>query len=306
MKISSYGGVIAAADKKSAFPLHKIGDTTAVKRIVMNFQQAGIFPIVIVSGAEENEVRYQLSSNGVVFLNANEANCLELFYSVKVGFSFLQDLCEKIVFTPVNSPMFSPSTLRSLMGSEGDIISPSYNGSSGHPMVISDKVIPQILTYQGEHGLRGAVGTMDNRVWMDVEDDGILYTVHDGEVPGEHMNRYNKEMLHLTARLNLKKDRVIFDSRTKLLLLLIWKNHSVRAACQQMALSYSKAWEILNILEESLGIQLVIRRHGGSKGGKTTLTGQGYLFLIEYQRMEEDLLSYTQRKSDAFKTDLGL
>ncbi|HIU74332.1 MAG TPA: NTP transferase domain-containing protein [Candidatus Pelethocola excrementipullorum] len=306
MKISSYGGVIAAADKGSAFPLHKIGDTTAVKRIVMNFQQAGIFPIVIVAGAEENEVRYQLSSNGVVFLNSQQTRRLEMFDSVKAGFSFVQDLCDKIVFTPVNSPMFSPTTLRSLMSSEGDIISPSYNGSSGHPIIVSDQVIPEILAYQGDLGLRGAVGTMDNRVWVDVKDDGILYTVHDGEVPGDHMSRQSKEMLHLAARLSLKKDKVIFDSRTKLLLLLIWKNHSVRAACQQMALSYSKAWEMLNMLEESLGIKLIIRRHGGSQGGKTTLTEQGYLFLIEYQRMEEDLLTYTQSKSDAFKAVLGV
>ena len=51
MKISSCGGVIAAANEKFAFPLSKGGNTTAVKRIVTCFQDAGIFPIVVISGS---------------------------------------------------------------------------------------------------------------------------------------------------------------------------------------------------------------------------------------------------------------
>lgn len=307
MKISSYGGVIAAASEKSAFPLHKVGDTTAVKRIAMNFQQAGIFPIVIVSGAEEDEVRYQLTSSGVVFLHGKQNEPMEMFDSVKTGLTFLQDTCEKIIFTPVNTPMFSPETLRALMGTDGDIISPSYDGRGGHPIVLSEQVIPEMLAYQGGQGLRGAAASMNKqRVWVDVNDDGILYAVNRGDVPAECKDRHDMDILHLAIRLSLEKNKVIFDSRTKLLLLLIWKNHSVRAACRQMALSYSKAWELLNTLEETLEIRFVERRHGGLKGGKTTLSEQGYIFLCEYQRLEEDLLQYTQEKSDAFKSKMGL
>ncbi len=307
MKISSYGGVIAAANEKLAFPLCKIGNTTAVQRIVMNYQQAGVFPIVIMSGAEEDEVRYQLSSSGVIFLPPEQSRP-ELFETVKTGFHFLQEICDKIVFTPVNVPLFSPRTLRTLMNTPGDIVSPSYRGSSGHPMIVSAEVIPEILTYEGEQGLRGAAASMkDRRVWVDVQnDDGILYTIHHGELPTERMELHHREILHLAAEMSLKKDSTVFDSRTKLLLLLIWKNRSVKAACQQMALSGSKAWEMLNMLEHSLDIKLVERRHGGAKGGRTTLSKQGLLFLREYCRMEEELLLYAQQKFDAFQAALRL
>lgn len=69
-----------------------------------------------------------------------------------------------------------------------------------------------------------------------------------------------------------------------------------------MALSYSTAWEMLNLLEESLEMKLVNRRHGGAKGGRTTLSEKGLIFLQEYQRIDEDLLRYTQEKFDIFKT----
>jgi len=55
MKISRISGVIAAASKKDAEPLLQIGTIPIIKRIVISFQQAGIFPIVVVTGAEEDE-----------------------------------------------------------------------------------------------------------------------------------------------------------------------------------------------------------------------------------------------------------
>lgn len=297
MKISSCGGVIAAANEKFAFPLSKVGDTTAVKRLVSCFQDAGIFPIVVISGAEEAEVRYQLSSSGVVFLHP-EQHEPELFDSVKTGFAFLQDVCDKIVFTPVNFPMFSPLTLRLLMEAQGEIVSPSYGEKSGHPMLVSTKCVPEILAYQGSRGLRGAVDALKSRrVWVEVDDPGILYTVRDGDAAGHR----GGEVLRLAAEMSLKKDTTIFDARAKLLLLLIFKTRSVSAACEQMALSRSKAWEMLNTLETSLEAELIERRHGGVRGGRTTLSPQGLTFLREYQRLEEALHRYTQGKLDALK-----
>lgn len=70
------------------------------------FRQAEIFPIVITTKTEAYEVRYELSENGVVFLPVDRKESPELFESVKLGFSFLQDKSEKIVFVPVNVLFF--------------------------------------------------------------------------------------------------------------------------------------------------------------------------------------------------------
>lgn len=109
MFVSNVGGIIAAASKESAHPLRKTGKIPAIKRIVLSMQQAGLFPIVVVVGADDYESRYQLNNLNVVFLILEESDeKRELFHSVKAGLSYLQDKCLSVVFTPVNAPMFIP------------------------------------------------------------------------------------------------------------------------------------------------------------------------------------------------------
>ena len=108
VKFGKVGGMIAAASKKDAAPLLQIGSISIIKRIVLIMQRAGVFPIVVVTGTEEQEVVHQLAPLGVIFLQHEQCDAPELFSSVKLGISFLKDKCDKVVFTPVNTPMFSP------------------------------------------------------------------------------------------------------------------------------------------------------------------------------------------------------
>ena len=158
MFVSNVGGIIAAASKESAHPLRKTGKIPAIKRIVLSMQQAGLFPIVVVVGADDYESRYQLNNLNVVFLILEESDeKRELFHSVKAGLSYLQDKCLSVVFTPVNAPMFIPKTIVEMRKYHDDIVVPSYKKKAGHPVLISNEMIPDILAYDGENGLRGAI-----------------------------------------------------------------------------------------------------------------------------------------------------
>lgn len=182
MLISKTGGLIAAASKKQAAPLLQIGSIPIIKRIVLSFQQAGIFPIVIITGTDEFEVKNNLADYNVIFLRNDNFEAPPLFDSVKIGLEYLRDKCERVVFSPVNVPMFSPATLKQLIDTVGDIVSPSYKSQGGHPIVISTKMIPEIFSYTGDNGLRGATAALEaHRVWVEVNDEGILYSVHDVE-----------------------------------------------------------------------------------------------------------------------------
>lgn len=67
MFVSNVGGIIAAASKESAPPLRKT-ERSCYKMNVLSMQQAGLFPIVVVVGADDYESRYQLNNLNVVFL----------------------------------------------------------------------------------------------------------------------------------------------------------------------------------------------------------------------------------------------
>lgn len=307
MKISRIGGVIAAASIKDAEPLLQIGTIPIIKRIVISFQQAGIFPIVVVTGAEEAEVKYQLSSYGVIFIRNENCEQPELIDSVKIGLKYLLGKCDRMVFTPVNVPMFTPATLNSLIAANGDIITPSCNGKGGHPIILSESVAPEIIAYSGIGGLKAAISSMpDRRIFLPVDDPGIFISVRDCRQLEDYLAEHNRALLHPTVQLNLQKESVFFNTRIKLLLYLILDTHSVRSACDRMALSYGKAWDMLNKLEEETGYPIAERKHGGKRGGNTTLTPQGIQFLKTWQKLEDSIFQFTQKEFSSLFRDNGL
>jgi molybdate transport system regulatory protein len=62
---------------------------------------------------------------------------------------------------------------------------------------------------------------------------------------------------------------------------------NVRKACEQMEMSYSKGWKLLNSLEVCIGYHVVARQQGGKGGGKTHLTDEGELFLQNFLEFEK-------------------
>ncbi|MFV0412855.1 MAG: NTP transferase domain-containing protein [Oscillospiraceae bacterium] len=294
--ISSAGGLIAAASKKASRPTLQLGGLTVVKRLVLTMQQAGLFPIVVVTGVEADEVKYQLAGRGVIFLHNEEFEDPELFDSVKMGLAFLQGKSRRVAFSPVNSPLFLPSTLRTLLQVDGDIVTPCYQGRGGHPILLSNRIIPDILAWQGAGGLRGAVAAMEGRRKLaEVDDEGILLTIHRQGRLREYFEEKKAAFLHPRIWLGLEREEELFNARAKLLLLLIGETHSVRSAADLMALSYSKSWGMLNGLEEALGTPLIVRQKGGAQGSRSDLTPAGLTFLTTWQRYEEQTVAYAHR-----------
>ncbi|WP_312199506.1 NTP transferase domain-containing protein [Anaerospora hongkongensis] len=301
-KKKTTGGIIVAAGKRSKrnepSPLLKIGSITVVKRIVLTFQQVGISPIVVITGFRAEEIEHDLADYGVIFLRNEEYENTQMFHSAKIGLSFLQNKCEQVVFTPMTIPMFAPETIQRMMECGEAVISPSYQGKSGHPLLLSSELIPQILAYEGSMGMRGAIQhTGIQRHWLDIDDEGILQDM-DIERLDYLLKKHNQHILHPFLRISIEKETLFFNSRTKLLLILIQDTHSVRSACRHIALSYSKAWNMLNQLERELGYAVIERKHGGSKGGKTFLTKEGALFLEKFELFEQNVRQYAK---DEFK-----
>ena len=307
MKFGSVGAVIAAASKKDAVPLLKIGSIPIVRRIVLTLQQAGVFPIVVVTGTEELEVTHQVAPLGVVFIKNTEYENPELFSSVKLGISYLQGKCDRVVFTPVNTPMFFAQTLHTLLFCDAGIVTPTYDGRGGHPIVLHSQVIPQILAYGGSDGLRGAVRHCDcTKQRIAVSDAGVLMSAHNEPQLRQHLQEHNASLLTPSVKISIDKENMFLNSRLKLLLFLIADLQSVRQACLHMGLSYQKAWDMMNKLEHELGYAVVSRQHGGKNGGKTCLTEKGWQLMYAFQQYENEVRDFAQQRFDALFRETGL
>jgi len=59
---------------------------------------------------------------------------------------------------------------------------------------------------------------------------------------------------------------------------------SVKQACQQMGLSYTKGWRLVHTLEAELGFACVSRQQGGVGGGRASLTPECRAVLDRFER----------------------
>ncbi len=295
MKKSNFGGIIVAASITRAKPMLKLGSIPVIKRIVLSFQQAGVFPIVVVTGTQEEEVRHELSEYGVIFIKNENCEDATMYDSLKIGLTYLQDKCSHVAVAPVNSPMFSPETLKKLLDTKGDIAFPVYKEKAGFPVLIAASLIDSMVNYIGEDGFEGAIRSLsEHHVRVIVEDEGVVQDIHDYEQLQKLLEKHNRSLLQASVGISIEKESVFFDNRTKLLLYLISETMSVIKACELMSMSYAKAWKVLNKLESELGYTIIHRRQGGKRVGRALLTEKGMVFLQAYLEYEDSVFKFAQ------------
>ncbi|MDC7126169.1 MAG: NTP transferase domain-containing protein [Spirochaetales bacterium] len=291
------GAVIVSAGMSSRMtdfkPLMKIGSISMVERIITNFQQANIFPIVLVTGYRGSELEKALSKTGILFVRNKEYQTTEMFDSAKLGFSFIKDKCDRTFFTPVDIPLFTLNTISNLLKSSAPIAKPVCEEKEGHPILISNRLLDGLIKDNGHGGLKKAI----DRCGFDIEkvevnDDGILYdadTQHDFD---NLVKKHNEQLFRPSIEISLMCENKLFDKNGERLLKLIEFTGTVKEACEKMQISYSKAWGILSDLEKNLGFALVERKSGGDTGGKSRLTQEGKKLLAEYENFTEKVQTF--------------
>ena len=264
-------------------PMLNIGSISIAKRVVATFQQAGVDKIVMVTGYNAVMLERHLAGNGIVFLRNEEYETTQMFESACIGLRYLHDKCDRLLFTPVDIPLFTSATVQELLQSDAKLASPVCGGFTGHPILISAELIGSILADPGDDGLRGALERCGAEMELiSVEDRGIL---HDADTPEDYralLKFHNEQLVRPQITVSLVRELSFFDQRTAMLLRLIDETSSVRTACQRMQMSYSSGWNVIRALESQLNKTLVKRNQGGAGGGKSSLTEDGRQLLTRF------------------------
>ena len=304
-----YAALITAAGMSSRMgefkPMLNMGSISIAQRVVSTFRQAGVERIVMVTGCHAQELERHLSGNGIVFLRNENYENSQMFDSVKIGMSYLREKCSAVLFTPVDIPLFTVDTVRALIESGADLISPAYRGSAGHPILISAKLIDTILTYSGKSGLRGALERCGEKMrLLPVNDEGILYDADTPEDYSRLLRYHNSQLIRPVTHVELVKETSFLDRRIAMLLMLIDETKSVRKACQRMQISYSTGWKSIRALESQLDCTLVLRTQGGAGGGASELTGEAKTLLERYHKFEQSVQKFAVEQFDTYFGEL--
>ena len=288
------GALIVAAGMSSRMgefkPMLSIGSISVAQRVVATLSQSGVSKIVMVTGYNATMLERHLSGNGIIFLRNENYETTQMFDSVKIGLSYLQDKCDKVLFTPVDVPLFTARTVKTILDSGAALAVPMCEGKQGHPILIASSLIPEILEDSGEMGLKGAMDRCSAPLLrVDVDDPG---TIHDADTPEDFsalVDYHNSQLVRPVVNISLSKEKAFFDSKIAMLLMLVDETKSVRAASQRMQLSYSSCWNIIRTLESQLNYTLIERSQGGAGGSTSVLTDRGRLLLERYNAYEKNL-----------------
>ncbi|MDR2360302.1 MAG: LysR family transcriptional regulator [Oscillospiraceae bacterium] len=69
---------------------------------------------------------------------------------------------------------------------------------------------------------------------------------------------------------------------------------SLKAACAEMNLSYSKGWKIIRNIELGLNCAILTRQQGGRYGGGCSLTNAGRELTRKYEELSKRINEVTQ------------
>lgn len=290
------GAVIVAAGMSSRMgdfkPMLNIGSISIAQRIVATFHQADVTKLVMVTGYNALTLERHLANNGVIFLRNENYETTQMFDSAKIGLEYMRDKCEKVLFTPVDIPLFTANTVTTLLNSGAELACPVCDGKTGHPILISSAIIDKLLADSGERGLQGAISRCGvEMTQVEVSDQGVL---HDADTPDDYkalLQYHNKQLIRPVVNVSLAKEMPFFDSKIAMLLTLVDETASVRTACQRMQISYSSGWNIIRTLESQLGCSLVERSQGGAGGGQSRLTEKGHRLLTRFEAFQEEVRS---------------
>lgn len=270
-------------------PMQMLGSISVVQRLIMTFHLAGVESIVIVAARQDHEKLEKFAGRNGVVLLSEAADQSQMIDNAKLGLAYLQDNCDKVLITPVDIPLFSVNTAKALLQSNSAFAVPVCAGRTGHPLLVSQTAYPDIIQYNGDMGLRGAVrASKHEREEIEVADVGVYVHSEQFEECEQIIEAHNRESWRPVMKLGIAKESRFLGPGSWQLLSYIETTGSVRLACEAMKISYSKAWKLLNNLEQQAGFLVIVRKHGGKNGGETYLTEQGKALMEQFERFEQE------------------
>jgi len=304
------GAVIVAAGLSSrmkAFkPMLPLGEATVIRTLISTLRQVGVDPVVVVTGRNAGELSEHICDLAETVNNADYA-VTDMFHSACLGLEAIKDRCHRLFFMPGDVPLISSYSLLEMMEHSDemsvDILTPSYNGNTGHPVLIDGKIIPQLLAYQGQRGLKGAIAScVGSKDILPLPDPGL---VMDADEPADYdrlleyaVNRSKKPCARLRVSIAAEED--ILDEALAQLLELTEKYGSLTRACRHAGISYSCGWKKLRSAEEALGFLLLKSTRGGKSGGGSKLTPRGSKLLRSYKKYRAALQRYAAKQFDKY------
>jgi CTP:molybdopterin cytidylyltransferase MocA len=182
-------GLILAAGLSSRMedfkPLMSLNGRTLIENAVSSVLDGGARSVVVVTGYRGIELKALLQScygDQVIIAENHNYAMTDMMHSIKIGCQALPS-CDAFFLLPGDMPLVGQSTFHKLLVARPkekvSVVFPTLGGYRKHPVLIDVRLIPDILAFEDNGGLRQlwkkheelirTVPVEDKGVWIDLD-----------------------------------------------------------------------------------------------------------------------------------------
>jgi putative nucleotidyltransferase with HDIG domain len=184
-------------------PLLPLGDGVLVERGIRLFRQAGVEDVRVVLGHRWTEVIPFLEKHAVRWV-VNKDHPSGMFSSVRAGVASLDQDIEAFFLLPADVPLVRTQTILDMLEANKtascEVVFPVFGRTRGHPVLLATSLVPRLLRWQGEGGLRSFLDVCGSHsIDVEVADENVLFDV---DTPADY-----KELLVRDQRADIPSVR---------------------------------------------------------------------------------------------------
>ena len=189
--------------------LLRLGSKTILERTLENVRGSAVEEVILVLGAEADEIRNKLDLDGVRVL-INPDFQAGMGASLRKGLAAVSPSMEAALIVLADQPFVQASTLDHLIACHAkqasQILIPLYRGFRGNPVLLDRAIFPELAQLTGDIGCRAIFGAHTQSIHqLAVDDVGVLLDIDSVEdwkklKPARHIKARLEKIPELEAR----------------------------------------------------------------------------------------------------------
>ena len=160
-------------------PLMPFGGKTLIENTIDSIFSGGAEKVVVVTGHRAGELepilREKYADRVIIARNADFAHS-DMLSSIRIGCAAMPE-CDAFFLLPGDMPVVRESTFHTLAAQRDgslSVIFPTLDGYRKHPPLVDFRIVPKILEFKGEGGLRQLWSQLDSIIHtVPVDDTGV-------------------------------------------------------------------------------------------------------------------------------------
>lgn len=257
----------------------KAGLLSALQRMAIVLNQAGAESIAIATTKNVDQIEQNLREVGVSCQCFHTASADGRAKDLDATMEYLQNRCDFVLLVRADMPLFSEDTARDLWQNE-TVAVPVCGDALSWPLLVPVSSLGRLYSPEALDELPEKL--LPEGVDVPVSDKGALIHLDEEDFWESLLEEYRISHFRPVTKLTVARENVFLGPGTHQLLCALRDTSSLRGACEQMGLSYSKGWRMIQNLEYQICYEVVSRHKGGQAGGYSYLSPRGEQLLDDY------------------------